>query len=197
MGTKINLLAGVGTLYTAAQGEALPEVDNLAPPAITVTPGGNWTAIGYTIEDHDFDYEVEHELVQVNESNGAVKAILVKEGALVKFKFAERDLAALNLAMPAGTLTTIAAGADQTAQDNLGIGDGTLVEKSLLYLGRSPEGGSRLIHIPIAVASGGVMLGQRKGHKPYDVEYTVLSDMTQGAGYRLMTIYDITAAASS
>lgn len=185
-------------MYIAPTGEALPELNNLAPPAVTITtPAGNWALSPFTVEDEDLDYTPEFEEVMVNQHNARVKTLLVKEGAVWKFKFSERDLAAYSKALAAGTLATVSAGADQTAQDTLGLGDGAAVEKSLLYIGLSPEGGSRIIYTPNVVATGSLNVGHRKGHKPFDVEYTLNCDPTRSAGERLLKIYDITAAASS
>lgn len=199
MGTKANLLAGTWTIYQASTGEALPEINNLAPPTVTVTPGGTWSAHGFTVDKHELEYEQEHEEVIVNEHLGPVKCVLVKEGAILKVKFSENDLTAYSRAATATTLTTVSAAADQTAQDILKVGDGTLSEKALLCLGTSPEGGSRLIHIPFAVATGGFLLGAGKKHadSEFDVEYTVLTNPSGTVGQRMFLVYDITAAAAS
>ena len=199
MGTKANLMAGTGLLYQAPTGEALPEINDLAPPAVTVTPAGNWSVMGFTVDAHELIYEPEHEEIFVNEHQGPVKIVLVKEGAMFKAKFAENDLTAYVRAMSAGTLSTTAAGANQTAQDILKVGDGTLTEKALLYVGTSPESGSRLIHIPFAVATGGAILRHAKQHGDmnFDVEWTIECNPSCTAGQRMFLVYDITAAASS
>lgn len=196
--TKANLQAGTGVLYTAATGEALPEIDDLEPPSITVTPGGNWEAIGGTIEDHEFEIEVEFEDVFVNEHLGPVKTVCVKEGGIFRIQIAESDLAHLNYALSSRTTySQTAAGANQTAQDLLKFGDkASTSEVALLYLGSTPEGGSRVIHIPYAVATGGPTVTFAKGHKGFGAEWTILCDPDGTAGARMFTIYDITAAAT-
>jgi len=197
MGTKSNLIVGIGTLYYDATGEALPELDDLTPPAVTITPGGSWAATGFTIDDHEFEFGVETEPVFVNEHAGPIKFALIRESFLVRFKFSEKDLTAASLGVTSSALSTVSAGADQTAQDILKFGDGSLTEKALLYVGTSPEGGSRVIHIPYVVATGNVNFAFGRGHKPFDVAYQALCDPTGTAGERVAVIYDITAVASS
>lgn len=199
MPTKANLLAGTGTLYQAATGEALPQINDLTPPAVTITVAGNWSAQGFTVDKHELEYEPEYEEIVVNEHQGPVKIVLVKEGAIFKAKFSENDLTAYSRAVSAATLSTVSAGADQVAQDILSIGDGTSAEKALLYVSTSPEGGSRIIHIPFCVATGGFLLSHSKRHADteFDVEWTILCNPSGTAGQRMFRVYDITAAASS
>lgn len=198
MSTKANLLAGIGTTYIAPTGEALPEINNLAPPTVTVTPAGNWVATGFTSGNFELDYNPTFEDKRVNEVTGPVNTILVDEDATFMISIAEHDLTAWNIAMAASALSTVAAAADQTAQDILKMGGGTATQKALLCLGTSPESGSRVIHIPLAVATSQIKLARRKGYHPeIGIVFKVLTDPTLTAGQRMIVVYDITAAASS
>ena len=199
-GTLANLLDGTGVLYTGPTGESLPELDNLAPPLITVTPGGNWVAVGFSEqENHELDIEAEWENRYVSEHLGPVKAVCVREGGMFKIKFAEQDMTALNTGLSSRTtLATQAAAADVTAQDHLKFGDkATTTQKALLYLDTNPESGSRIIHIPYAVATENVAFIKNLKGEGYDVGWTILCDPTATAGERMLFIYDLTAAASS
>ena len=198
MGTVSNLLAGTVVIYRGPSGEALPELDDLTPPAVTVSPGGNWVAEGFTMEDYELEYTPTFEPVKVNENNGPIKMVLVDEEASFRFTLSENDMTAWNHSINASTLTAQAAGIDVTAQDQLGVGDGSLTEYAYLLLGTSPEAGSRVIHIPKAVETGPVTFTFSKSHKPVSgIELTILNDTTQTAGERLFKVYDITAVASS
>ena len=194
-----NLVEGQGTLYLGPVAEPLPELDDIDPGGFVIaTPAGNWSPIGFTIEEHAFEYEVEMVEDRVNERNVAIDMGIISEAGLFKVKFKERDLTALNLAIAASTLSTVTAAADQTGQDLLKLGDGALVKKALLYVHTSPEGGSRVLHLPNCIATGGLALQMDKGKTaPFDVEFKVLSDETESAGARLGTIYDLTAAATT
>lgn len=197
MGTVLNLLSGTPTLYIASDGEALPELDDLTPPAKTITVGGSWSAVGFTLEDFEFTYEPTYEEIFVNEHQAPMQSVLVKEMLKLSLVLAEKDFTAWSQTMNAATLATVAAGADQTAQDTLVVGDGTSAIKALLLVGTSPESGSRVIHIPHAKQTGPSKLVMAKGHKGIGVEFTALTDTSQSAGARLFQAYDITAVASS
>jgi len=200
MGTEANLLVNRGTLYVAPTGESLPEIDDIEPPGITVTPAGNWTAVGFTDdENHIFNLEVEYQVLYVSENLPPVKIVCIREGGTLSIKFIESDLTALNTALSSRTtLSTVSAGADQTAQDILKFGDkSSTTEKALLYVASNPEGGSRLIHMPYAVATGGLSIPMGKQVEGYDVEFTLRADTSASAGETLLVIYDITAQASS
>ena len=198
MGTVLNLLAGTPTLYVAPTGEALPELDDLEPPVLTIsTPAGNWTAVGFTANEFKLTYTPEFEGVRVNEAMADVKLVLVGEAGEVSLELAENDLTAFNTLMNASTLATVAAGADQVAQDTLGLGGGSAAEKALLFVGTSPEGGSRVIHVPKAeqVSPGEVTMA--KGHKGAPVTFQMIQDLTETAGEQLFKVYDVTAVATS
>lgn len=198
MGTVSNLLDGTPTLYLAPSGEALPEIDDITPPTITVTPAGNWVAQGFTVGDWDLNYEPTYEHQYVNEKTYLVKTVLVEEGASFMVKFIERDLLALSKAIQAATYATVSEGADQTGQTKLGVGGGTATAVTALLVGENPDGGSRLIHIPSCQAESPLKLSStKKTHPEYDVTWTIIGDTTQSAGYNYFTIYDITTAASS
>jgi hypothetical protein len=199
MGTKANLLSGVGALYIGPVGEALPEIDDITPPTITVTPAGNWVQVGFTQDNHEFDTETEWEDTMVNESLGACQTVCVKEGGMFKLKFAEKDLLAIQTALSSRlTLSTVSEGADQTGQDIIGFGDkATSTEKALLYLATNPEGGSRLVHIPIAMAVENLNMIRSLKQEGFNMGFKMLADTTQPAGETIYKIYDITTAASS
>ena len=199
MGTIANILGGLYTVYHDAYGEALPELDDLEPPAVTIaTPGGSWANVGFTDGDQDIQYEGEWEEDKVNEHNGPVALYLIGESAKVMVALKEDDMTAWDLGIAAATLTAVSAGANQTAQDVLTIGDGSAAYKSLLLLGTSPEAGSRVIHVPKCQVTGSFEIKATKGQRAgKGLEFTVVTDTTLAAGARLMSIYDITAVASS
>jgi len=199
MASKTNLLYGPGVLYIAPTGEALTELDDLTPPAVTITPAGNWSAIGFTVENHRLLTEQEHEEAYVLEHLGPLIAVCTKERAVFLVKFAERDLTAFNQGLfSRSTLATTAAGANQTAQDKLGFGDkATTTQKSLLYLDTSPEGGSRVLHMYIAQAIQNQEIIYSLKHEGFDAAFLLLCDPTKSAGERIYKWYDITAVATS
>lgn len=199
MGTILHLQAAKGTLYTATALESLPEVDDLTPPAYTVTPGGDWVVVGFTDEaNHEFECVVEWEQTKVMENLSTVRITCISEGAIFRCKFLETDVIQMHNAISSrGTLTETTAAENQTAQEVLKFGDKTTTtEKSLLYKAESPEGGTRLIYFPYAVATGGLMVPMGKSPKPYDVEFTGRCNTSGTAGERLLKVIDILAPAT-
>lgn len=190
--TVANIIAGPLSVYSGDEGETLPELDDLA--ALAVTPGADWTLEGAHMNDKDFEcvYEPEFEGVRVMEHLADVAAPLVGEAGWLEYALAEKDLTAYKQAMAAGTLATTAAGESQTAQDKLGVGDGTATIVSLLLLGTNPEGGSRVIHVFRAIQTGPVKFLHGRKHRGHDVRWKFLDDPSQTAGERLFKIYDIT-----
>lgn len=196
--TAANLISGTPQVYIAATGEALPEIDDLDPSTLVISVAGNWTAIGGTIDDHILEYTPTFNPVSVNEHLNPVKYILAGEEGKFMVKFAEYDLTHVDYSMAASTLSTTSAGADQTGQDILKVGSGTAAETAVLVVGTSPEGGSRVLHIPKAIATGGLSIPWSKSDvSQWDVEWTIISDTTLTAGEDMLVVYDITAAATT
>ncbi len=192
MGEELkNLTGGFGKLYTAPTDEALPEIDDLSPPAITVDPAGNWSPVGFTLEAHELRYSPEFEDENVNEREMPVNVVKMSEDPRFFVRFKERDMAHLNLAIAASVLESIDAAANQTGQLNLTIGGGQAAIKSLLYVFDNEEGGSGLIHIPRAVAVGDVTFPFAKIPDPYDVEFRALSSEIEGDEEIAVFIYNI------
>lgn len=193
-----NLIAGTLTQYLAEYGEALPELDDLTPPAITVTPAGNWTRGGFTLDAQTLEYEGELQEVRVNESPNVITTHLVTNAATFKARYAERDLANFADAIGGSALSAVSAGADQTAQDQLTVGAASPTKKAMLLVGANPEGGTRIFHMPAVWAKPMFNLSHTRQHEGYDAEFIIGQDTTNVlTSSVLFTIYDITAVASS
>ena len=194
MGVVTNLLAGIGTVYTAPVGEALPADDDVDSGIIA--PAGNWVATGFTQDGCTAEYSPTFEDVIVDQHKAAVDTILTAEAGSVAFTLAESDAAALAAAFGVA-YTTVAAAANQTGQSNLGVGDSTKVKKALLIIGTAPSGYSRWIYIPKAMPEAKVTIKMEKKHNGIQQQYKMLTDPAQNAGQRLFQIKDITAVPTS
>ena len=195
MGTRANLLAGGGALWIAPTGTALPEVNNIDTGIIT--PTAPWVQTGFRIGPVEVGYEPSFEDVIVEEHLAAIKAILTAEKAMISTQFGERDKTAYDNAISALTASSVAAAADQAGQDLMSVGDGTLAEVSLLFIGTSPEGYSRAIHAHIAVPNAKIKDSYGKKFAGLPVEWMLLADPGKTAGKRLFQYYDITALPTS
>lgn len=197
--TKANLLAGTYTLYLAPVGEALPELDDLEPPAITIgAPGGSWSEVGYTLQDQELKATIGKQAVRVNEHNPVLKRFPTEEDGSLKIVLAENDLTRYRYLNSGATLSTVAAGADQVAQDIVGFGDKVAAARwAGLFVGVTPEGGSRVIAVWDMEQEGDAVAVFSKEHKGWEVTFLMNVDEAQAVGDRLFKIIDITAAASS
>jgi hypothetical protein len=198
-GTLANIIAGPLTVYEAPLSEALPEIDDLAPPTITVTPAGNWVASGFTEEEFHLVYTPDYQDVQTNEHCTPVTGFLATAAAEFSYVQSEDDLTAYERSISESTLTTVAAAADQTAQDQLGVGgeSSTITLRSLLITGLNPEGGSRLVHVYRSLVTGPSDWARSRAHMNRTVTYRFYADPSQTDGEQVFKLYDITAAASS
>ena len=201
MGTEGNLIRGPLDIYVGPLGEALPELDDLAPPAKTITVAGNWVQIGFTVKDNDFEltYTPSFEDIWVNEATAPVDAALDKEEGGLGYMAAEHDFTAWSQIMHSSTLSTQAAGADQTGQDIIGVGHPTTekVMKSLLLVGLNPEAGSRVIHVYKARSVDPAVFAHGRKHTGVPVVWRFYEDTTKTAGEKLFKPYDIVAVATS
>jgi hypothetical protein len=193
-----NVISGLPrAIYVGPVDESLPELDDLAPGTLTITPAGNWTALGYTMNDWTFEVDDALSLPYVNELPLPVTALPGDGSARVAFEFAEKDMTAYNYAINTSSLTTQSAAGDTTGQDQLTWGGGAVNTRALLVIGTNPEGGDRVLHIPRAIANGPVTDTWNKEATGLSVEFQVLADSSQSEGAYGFTIYDITTAATS
>ena len=197
--TAANILAGFPGIYLAPTGEALTEIDDLTPPAVTITPAGNWVILGGTWEEYELTLEPAFLFDRINETNGPINAHLDQEEGSLKLKIAERDFTHLNIMSSSySTLATVASGADQVAQDTLTTGSKAVTtQTAILILATSPEAGSRVIHVPFSLVTSPLVMPFSKKNEPMEVVWTFLSNPAGTAGARMTSWTDITGVAAS
>jgi len=192
------LFAGPAVVYLAPTGEALPEINDLTPPAISgVTPGGNWTKVDHVMDAVELVYSREFQDVNTFEALGTQKVHATSEAAAIRFKVGDRTFDNLDDYAPGITLETVAAGADQVAQTIAHFGGAGVTEMALLAIVSNEVSGDRIIHVPICVSVGEVSEIMSREHNGMDIELKVLADPTRDAGEEMFDIYSITAVASS
>ena len=192
------IFAGAATVYVAPVNEALPEIDDLTPPAVTVTPAGNWVEVEFIADTVGLSASEEIQHVRVLASDLPVKAFKTEEEIEVTFASQDRSLAALGQFHGAFTaLSAVAAGADQSAQDQMGIGDGSIKEFAMLIILTNQDAGDRIIHLYKVMSNSSLKQNYGKEHESWDVGFTVMADLTKAAGQRAGVIYDITATPTS
>lgn len=165
------LLTGVGTLYVADVGEAMPDVD--------ATPGVNWTELGETIDGVTVTYSENVEEIAVDQETGSIKAIRTEEGLIISTNLAKGTLE--NLAIALGlTVTTTAPGAGTIGTKEIGgYKGGSVTQKALLFRGNSPYGATYPAQFEIPVGYFGGEVGMeftKDGVAAIPVEFHALVD---------------------
>lgn len=202
MATEANLIRGPLNIWVGPLAEAMPELDDRPPGDLTMAaPAGNWVQIGFTIKDTDFvmTYTPTFEDINVNEATGPVDSALDKEEMMLAYAQAEHDLDAWAQVIHNAAKTTVAAGANQTAQDILKVGHRSTEKamKSLLLQGKNPEGGDRVIQVHKALPVEAAEFSHGRKHTGTPITWRFFEDTGQTLGERFVIITDITATASS
>lgn len=192
------LFAGPAVVYLAPTGEALPEINDLTPPAISgVSPGGNWTKIDHVMDAVQLSFSREFQEVDTFEALGSQKLHATKESASIALKVGDRTFDNVDDYVPGVSLETVAAAADQVAQTIASFGGAGVTEMALLAIISNENSGDRIVHVPICVSVGEASEVMSREHNGMDIELKVLADPTATAGQEMFRIYSITAAATT
>lgn len=132
MGLPYSILVGVGTLYIAPSGTAMP--------ALTASPSGAWRSLGETDGGVKVRKTQNIEKFSSDQRTGNVKAVRTEEGVEVETNLHENTLE--NLAdMIDQTVSVTAAGSGTIGKKTLKMHAGAEVaEYALLFRGDSPYG---------------------------------------------------------
>lgn len=126
------ILVGVGTLYVAPVGTAMP--------ALTATPSGAWVSLGETDGGVKITKSRNREKFTSDQRTGTVKAVQTEEGVQVETNLHESTLENLAAAI-GGTVAVTAAGSGTIGKKLLKLyGGATVGEYALLFRGNSPYG---------------------------------------------------------
>lgn len=193
-GDTSNILVGSVSLYTAASGTTLPNIDGTTP---IVWPAG-WTQVGYTDAGVDFTYNPTIQKITVDEEMAPVLFVLNGEEATLAANLAEATLDNLALAISASTKTTAVADSTHDAITTLKFGSGSLTEIMVGFEGYSPAGLPRVCIGYRAMAQANIKQTYRRADKIITpVTFSLLADSTKTVGQRLCIIVDHTASTSS
>jgi hypothetical protein len=191
MGDIANVLIGIGELYSAPEGESLPDTTG-----DSITWAGNWKKVGFTDDGVSFEHGVEHFDAVIDQALSPVKKVPTAEAVTIRTNLAEADLERLALAISGAAFSTIAQGSGQSGQDVVKIGGGPLVVKALGFEGTSPAGGFRVIFVHRVVATEAMTQSYKKGEKTmFPVAFAALADLSKAVGEELVTVKDWKTAA--
>jgi hypothetical protein len=191
-------MSGPGTLYIAEYGESYP-----ATTGSSLTWGGTWSDVGYTVDGVTVEASNEFYAVEVDQEVAPIRHVLTKTGARVMVGMAETDANHLLWSIANTTLTLTPPAVGQVGLDKLGIGGAEFTVWSLGFETVAP--GSpvntpywRMIQVWRAIAGGAASLPFKKGATTLvNVEFFVQADSSKAATERIYKIIDMTAVASS
>ena len=126
------ILVGVGTLYIAPVGTAMP--------ALTATPSGAWVSLGETDGGVTITKTRNREKFSSDQRTGTVKAVQTEEGLTVEVALHEATLENMAYAMD-NAVSVTAAGSGTIGKKTLKLHSGAgVTEYALLFRGNSPYG---------------------------------------------------------
>jgi len=158
--TTTNVLYGLGLVFTAPQGTALPSDQNLGVGSSWT--GGGWSYVGATDAGVTLTYTPSVVDISVEEQPTPVAKIVDKATAELSFNFSEETLTNINLSYgAAGTIAVTAPGAGQPGKSvlTLSLNFPTL---ACAVVGKNQLGFARVLSIPGIMSSGTVATSYRR-----------------------------------
>ena len=185
-----NVLFGVGYLWTAAFGTALPADVNLGDSSQWAL--SNWTYIGSTDQGVTLTFNPSMSNLQIEEQVTPVASLVSTATYQVTLALAEETLNNINLAYGAGgTLTQTAAnlGSNQPAKTVLNLSS-NFASLACAILGANSLGYPRIFYIPKVNSAGQVQTAFRRAadKRMYPVTLNALCNLNQ------IAVIDITGA---
>jgi len=186
MKQKGSIIAGAGTLYISDVGEPLPDfdIDGTWP-----TDSTGYMDIGFS-EGITLEYEPEWKETMADTFMAPVAMHLIKESAKITANLHQKDFDTLHAIISASTLTNVAPDT-VPGMEVLSIGNGTIVEKQLVFVGKSPEGFSRAWVMYRGVSTGAFTHEGTNEPATIEVEFTALEDPTKPMGARLVSWFSV------
>lgn len=187
--TPYAILVGTGTLYVAAA--------NTAAPAVNAAPGASWTDLGDTEGGVKVNKKRSLEFHKTDQEFGPVKATLADEGLEIETNLVESTLENAGQLLSL-TVTDTPPGSGTIGTRALGLHSSDVVEKALLFRGKSPYGDyPAQFYVPRGVFDGD--LGQaftKSGKVQFPVKFVALIDpnaATDAAKFGTYTAQDAAA----
>jgi len=194
-----DILIGPASIWKSPVGEALPDETTVAYGA---SWGGNWESVGYTLEGISMSYNRDLFSLMVEQLNGAVKRRVTDESVMLETVLAEATPDNLQLAI-GGAVTTTAAGASQTAFEDLDVGGQVTIDELQWGIEGLYENASgtqfpvRLfVYKATAILNGQLTFAKNAG-VGIPIQIDALSDTGKSLGANKVKFQRVTAAATS
>jgi hypothetical protein len=189
--TATNVLYGIGVLFTAPVGTALPSDQNLGVGSSWVT--GGWSYIGATEQGLSVNFNPTTTDIRIEEQQTPVAVITDQVTLEITTSLSEETLANVNLAYgQSGTVAITAPGASQPGKSVLTFST-TFASLACAVVGKNQLGYARVLSVPAMMSSGSVKTDWRRAanNRSYPLTLSALSPLSQ------ISLIDLTAPASS
>lgn len=189
--TATNVLYGVGVLFTAPVGTAVPSDQNLGVGSSWVS--GGWSYIGATDQGVSLTFNPTTTDIRIEEQQTPVAALVDQVTMEVTTSLSEETLANINVAWGnGGTVSVTAAGASQPGKSVLTLST-NFASLACALIGKNQLGFARVLSIPIVMSAGSVKTDYRRAanNRSYPLTLNAISPLSQ------ITVTDLTSIATS
>lgn len=189
--TATNVLYGVGVLFTAPVGTAVPSDQNLGVGSSWVS--GGWSYIGATDQGVSLTFNPTTTDIRIEEQQTPVAALVDQVTMEVTTSLSEETLSNINIAWGnGGTVSVTAAGASQPGKSVLTLST-SFASLACALIGKNQLGFARVLSIPIVMSAGSVKTDYRRAanNRSYPLTLNAISPLSQ------ITVTDLTSIATS
>jgi hypothetical protein len=185
------VLYGVGVLFIAPVGTAVPSDQNLGVGSSWVS--GGWSYIGATDQGVSLTFNPTTTDIRIEEQQTPVAALVDQVTMEVTTSLSEETLANINVAWGnGGTVSVTAAGASQPGKSVLTLST-NFASLACALIGKNQLGFARVLSIPIVMSAGSVKTDYRRAanNRSYPLTLNAISPLSQ------ITVTDLTSIATS
>ena len=189
--TSTNVLYGIGVLFTAPVGTALPSDQNLGVGSSWIS--GGWTYVGATDQGVSLNYAPSTNDINIEEQQTPVAVIVTNISFQITTSLSEETLANVSLSYGnSGTIAVTAPGASQPGKSVLTL-SATLGSLACAVVGKNQLGFARVFSVPVVMSTGSVKTDFRRAANArlYPVTLNATCPMSS------VTVTDLTAIATS
>jgi hypothetical protein len=189
--TATNVLYGIGVLFTAPVGTALPSDQNLGVGSSWVS--GGWSYVGATDQGVSVNYAPSTNDINVEEQTTPVAVIVTNVSLQITTSLSEETLANVNLAYgAAGSISVTAPGASQPGKSVLVLST-SFSSLACAVVGKNQLGFARVLSVPVVMSAGSVKTDYRRAAngRLYPLTLSATCPMSS------VSLIDLTSIASS
>jgi hypothetical protein len=186
-----NVLYGVGILFTAIPGTALPSDQNLG--VSTAWTGLGWAYVGATEAGVTVTFNPSTQDINVEEQPTPVAVIVSTATLQITCSLSEETLTNVNMAWGnGGSIATTPAGAGQPGKQVLTLST-NFASMACAVIGKNQQGFARVLNIPTVMSAGQVQTAYRRAaqQRLYPLTLNATCPFSQ------ITWSDLTAVATS